>query len=70
MNFFKKKEPEKRWRVDFTPQEDISTYELALCLKWYVLVLSHNQYISGDVLKIRFEEMPVGMKRHFEWIKQ
>jgi len=67
MNWFKKKEREKRWQVIFNPTQDISTYELARCLKWYILVLSHPQ-IDGKSLKKRFDEsLPDNIKRHFDW---
>ena len=69
MKCFKKKEREKRWQVDFNPTGTITAYELACCLKWYILVLSHPN-INGDDLKKRFDEsLTDNIKRHFDWTK-
>lgn len=66
---FKENTPKKRWSVTFVPATDITTYELAICLKWYVLVLSCTSLKGAHFKKTFDEEQPETIKRHFKWVE-
>lgn len=69
--FWKKSDKPLKWWVDFVPQSDITPYELALCLKWYVFILYGGDRCSdGDYIKSQFDQThDEKVKRHFIWTK-
>jgi len=52
-----------QFQLQWNPAEDITTYELALCLK--VLIANTNKYASAARVQAAYEGLPATAKRHF-----
>ncbi len=58
---------EKRtYQITFEPKQDITTYELARCLKFYVLVLAHKDFFEAEIYEQLFLQLPQELRRHFD----
>lgn len=70
MNWFEKKN-EKTWSLDFVPTTDITTYELACCLKYIIYFSGARNFMDSYALKTNFDTEwgDDNIRRHFTWKK-